>query len=153
MREEGFVKSGVSGLDQVLLGGFLRGNVILVEGAAGTGKTLIGTSFVYHGVKRYKEPGIIVVFESTPDKLIRDAAGFGWDLDQLQQKNQLKIVFTSPQVLDQELRSPDSVLLEMRRRSAPAAFSSMAFPCCVRFRLRIIAMGMERAPTVSFCKR
>jgi circadian clock protein KaiC len=30
----------------------------------------------------------------------------------LQQQNQLKIIFTSPQVLSQELRSPDSLLLE-----------------------------------------
>jgi len=53
-----------------------------------------------------------VVFETSPKKLIRDAAGFGWDLDELQQRNKLKIIFTSPQVLDQELRSPGSLLLE-----------------------------------------
>jgi circadian clock protein KaiC len=53
-----------------------------------------------------------VVFEDTPKKLVRDAAAFGWDLDALQQQNQLKIIFTSPQVLYQELRSPDSLLLE-----------------------------------------
>ena len=47
-----------------------------------------------------------------PQKLIRDAAGFGWDLEALQQQNKLKIIFTSPQVLSQELRSPDSLLLE-----------------------------------------
>src|SRR5262249_39134691 len=38
--------------------------------------------------------------------------GFGWDLEALQQQNRLKIIFTSPQVLAQELRSPDSLLLE-----------------------------------------
>src|SRR5262249_41899975 len=32
--------------------------------------------------------------------------------DELQEQNRLKIIFTSPQVLDQELRSPDSLLLE-----------------------------------------
>ena len=48
----------------------------------------------------------------TPSKLVRDAASFGWDLEALQQQNRLKIIFTSPQVLEQELRSPDSLLLE-----------------------------------------
>src|SRR5205823_8890656 len=36
----------------------------------------------------------------------------GWDLEALQQQNRLKIIFTSPQVLAQELRAPDSLLLE-----------------------------------------
>src|SRR5207237_7295006 len=48
----------------------------------------------------------------SPYKLIRDAAVFGWDFDELQKQNKLKIIFTSPQVLDQELRAPDSLLLE-----------------------------------------
>jgi circadian clock protein KaiC len=39
-------------------------------------------------------------------------AAFGWDLESLQQQNQLKLIFTSPQVLSQELRSLDSLLLE-----------------------------------------
>jgi circadian clock protein KaiC len=106
------IQTGISGLDGIFLGGVLKGNVILVEGAAGTGKTLLGMEFIYRGVTEHNEPGIIVVFESAPQKLLRDAANFGWDLDELQQQNKLKIIFTSPQVLHQELRSPDSLLLE-----------------------------------------
>src|SRR5262249_56782808 len=78
----------------------------------GTGKTLLGIEFIYRGVTAYNEPGIIVTFEVSPQKLIRDAASFGWNLEELQQQNKIKIIFTSPQVLTQELRSPDSLLLE-----------------------------------------
>jgi circadian clock protein KaiC len=53
-----------------------------------------------------------VVFETSPDKLIRDTAKFGWKLEELQREKKLKIIFTSPQVFDQELRSPDSLLIE-----------------------------------------
>src|SRR4030095_6938409 len=102
----------IEGLDDVLLGGIPRNNVILVQGTVGTGKTLMGMEFIYRGITRLSEAGIIVVFEASPDKLVRDAAGFGWNLDELQQTKKLQIIHTTPQVLDQELRSPDSLLLE-----------------------------------------
>ena len=112
MAEGDLIRTGITGLDDILRGGFPRGNVLLVEGAAGTGKTLLGLEFIYRGITEYHEPGLIVTFEVAPRKLIRDAIGFGWDLEGLQRQNQLKLIFTSPQVLSQELRSPDSLLLE-----------------------------------------
>jgi circadian clock protein KaiC len=112
MTENARIKTGIYGLDEIFLGGILKGNLILVEGAAGVGKTLLGLEFIYRGITEHDEPGIIVVFETSPRKLIRDATGFGWNLEELQQRNKLKIIFTSPKVLDQELRSPDSLLLE-----------------------------------------
>src|ERR1700689_581303 len=112
MTGEGKVRTGIAGLDRILMGGIPRRNVILVEGTTGTGKTLFGTEFIYRGITEFNEPGIIVVFEVSPDKLIRDAATLGWDLAELQTQKKLQIVFTSPQVLDHELRSADSLLLE-----------------------------------------
>src|SRR6266851_8639073 len=112
MAESDLIQTGIHGLDEIFLGGIVKGNLILVEGAAGVGKTLMGLEFIYRGITEHDEPGIIVVFETSPRKLIRDAAGFGWNLDELQQRNKLKIIFTSAKVLDQELRSPESLLLE-----------------------------------------
>ena len=74
------VKTGIAGLDDILSDGIPRGNVILVEGAIGCGKTTMGVEFVYRGASQFDEPGIIVVFEVSPDKLMRDALGLGWDL-------------------------------------------------------------------------
>src|ERR1700730_10772639 len=112
MSEGGLIKTGIKGLDSILLGGIPRTNVILVQGVTGSGKTLMGLEFIYRGIAKYDEPGLIVVFETNPDKLLRDSAGFGWNLGELQQQKKLQIIFTSPQVFDQELRSPDSLLLE-----------------------------------------
>jgi circadian clock protein KaiC len=106
------VRIGVAGLDAILLGGIPKGNLILVEGTVGTGKTLLGTEFIYRGITQFNEPGIIVVFETSPDKLIRDAATFGWDLTALQEQRKLQIIFTTPEVLEQELASTSSLLLE-----------------------------------------
>jgi circadian clock protein KaiC len=107
------IKTGIAGLDEVFMNGIPRANMILVQGAAGTGKTLLGMEFIYRGIREYDENGMIVVFETRPDKLVRDAAQFGWDFAELEHENKLKIVFTSPQVLECELRSPDSLLLEI----------------------------------------
>jgi RecA-superfamily ATPases implicated in signal transduction len=112
MIDKDLVRTGIEGLDEILLGGIPKGNIILVEGPTGSGKTLLGIEFIYRGIVQFNQPGIIVVFEANPEKLVRDAAGFGWDLEQLQRQKKLQIIFTSPQVLDQELRSPDSLLLE-----------------------------------------
>jgi circadian clock protein KaiC len=112
MSESVVTKTGIKGLDSILLGGIPRTNVILTQGVTGAGKTLMGLEFIYRGIMQFNEPGLIVVFETNPDKIIRDAAGFGWNLEELQREQKLQIIFTSPQVFDQELRSPDSLLME-----------------------------------------
>ena len=43
---------------------------------------------------------------------MRDALGLGWDLSKLKRQRRLKIVFTTRDVLRQELQQADSVLLE-----------------------------------------
>src|SRR6476646_8772620 len=101
MAEGDLIRTGIPGLDDVFRGGIPRGNVTLVEGAAGTGKTLLGVEFIYRGITQFNEPGLIVTFEVSPKKLAGDAAAFGWDLEALQQQDKLKVIFTSPPVLNQ----------------------------------------------------
>src|ERR1700686_49329 len=112
MSADAAIRTGIRGLDEILLGGIPQGNTILVQGETGTGKTLFGTEFIYRGIVEFDEPGMIVVFETSAQKLMRDAAAMGWDLEELQTRKKLQIVFTRPEVLEQEVRSPDSLLLE-----------------------------------------
>ena len=114
--EGDLIKTGIKGLDSILLGGIRRANVIVVQGVTGTGKTLMGTEFIYRGIVEFHEPGLIIVFETSPGKLIRDAAAFGWNLEELERQGKLQIIFTSPEVFYQELRSPDSLLLETAKQ-------------------------------------
>jgi circadian clock protein KaiC len=111
MPQADLVKTGIAGFDDILPGGIPRGNVILVEGAVGAGKTTLGVEFVYRGASQFDEPGIIVLFEVSPHKLFRDALQFGWDLQQLERQGRVKVVFTTREVLRQELQQADSVLL------------------------------------------
>ena len=112
MADADSVKTGIVGLDSVLSDGIPRGNVILVEGAIGTGKTTFGLEFIYRGASMFGEPGIVVLFEVSQDKVVRDAARFGWDLPALERRGLLKIIFTTRQVFRQELQQADSLLLD-----------------------------------------
>src|SRR5437016_2679843 len=107
-----FALTGISGLDSILEGGIPRSNVTLVEGAIGTGKTTMGVEFVYRGASEFDEPGIIVVFEVSPEKVVRDAAQLGWDLAALERQGRVKIIYTTRQVFRQELQQADSLLLQ-----------------------------------------
>src|SRR3954464_8724907 len=111
MIDSGLIKTGIAGLDDILLGGIKQGNVLLVEGAAGVGKTTLGLEFIYRGVVEFDEPGLIISFELSPQKLLRDAAGFGWNFEELDRQGKLKIIYTSPLVLLNELQSHDSLLM------------------------------------------
>ena len=106
------VPTGIRGLDEILLGGLIRNNATLVKGAAGSGKTVLGIQYVYNGATRFNEPGIIVSFETNPEKFHQDLAGFGWNLQALHDARKLDLVFTSPEVLQSELNDPQSVLLQ-----------------------------------------
>ena len=105
------VRTGIKGFDAILEGGIPRGNIILVEGAIGTGKTTMGVEFIYRGASQFGEPGIIVLFEVSPAKVTRDALKFGWDLEKLEKQGLLKIIFTTRDILRQELQQADSLLL------------------------------------------
>ncbi|VXC26670.1 ATPase domain-containing protein [Massilia sp. 9I] len=111
------VRTGIAGLDEVLHGGIPRNNNLIVEGPPGSGKTTFGLGFIYHGALDYDEPGAIVSFELDPAKLLRDAAGFNWDLQGLIDQGRIKIIQTSPAVLLSEFRSEDgafaAALVEM----------------------------------------
>jgi circadian clock protein KaiC len=105
------VKTGIHGLDDILLGGIPRGNVVIVTGSPGTGKTTLGMEFIYRGAQEFDEPGLIVTFEVSTQKLVRDAAQFGWDLRALEAQGRVKIIATTRRVFQQEVQEPDSLLL------------------------------------------
>ncbi len=101
------LQTGINGLDEILLGGVSRNNNILVEGPPGSGKTTLGLGFIHEGAARFNEPGIIVSFELDPEKLLRDAQGFKWNLKEQIDAGKVKIIQTSPAVLLAEFRSSD----------------------------------------------
>ena len=110
-----FMQTGITGLDAILGGGIPRGNVVLITGGPGSGKTSLGVEFVYRGAREFNEPGMIVTFEVSTDRLIEDASSLGWDLQDLQNRGRVKILSTSPSVFRQEVQHEDSLLLSEAR--------------------------------------
>ncbi|MHB8815276.1 MAG: circadian clock protein KaiC [Steroidobacteraceae bacterium] len=72
--------SGISGLDEITGGGLPAGRPTLVCGGPGSGKTLIGLSFLVNGVRQRGEPGVLISFEETAEDLACDVASLGFDL-------------------------------------------------------------------------
>ena len=104
------VKTGITSLDKMMGGGYLRGTANLVEGAPGTGKTTLGMQFIYNGIVKNNEPGLIITFEEFPKQYYHDAAAFGWDFVGLEKKGLLRIVMTSPEVSHMDIKSVGGII-------------------------------------------
>ncbi len=95
------METGVVELDQMLGGGFLPGDAVMLAGSAGTGKTTLALQYLVSGA-RQGEPGIYVSFEQLPEQLYRDATNFGWDLRKMEKEDKLRVLSTSPNLLVEE---------------------------------------------------
>ena len=72
--------TGVVGLDDVLSGGLSVGNVFLLEGEPGAGKTTIALKFLMTGAA-LGERGLYITLSETDAELRSGAASHGWTLD------------------------------------------------------------------------
>ncbi|MEA1925128.1 MAG: ATPase domain-containing protein [Candidatus Altiarchaeota archaeon] len=73
------IKTGISGLDELIGGGFPKGYSILVSGAPGTGKSIFGLGYLYTGAMEGQK-GIYVSLLQGANELLDQAEMFGWNL-------------------------------------------------------------------------
>jgi circadian clock protein KaiC len=109
------ILTGVDGLDALTRGGFVEGDSVLVAGSPGTGKTSLGMQFIYNGITKYDEPGFFITFEEFPQQIYRDALSFGWDFRRLEEEDKLKVLFTSPELMQQDIQRQEGLLPQMIR--------------------------------------
>lgn len=86
------VPTGIDGLDSLIEGGFLRGDVILLAGRTGSGKTIFSMQFIYNGALRYGEPGVYATFEEDAKTLKRNMGKLGFDLEKLEERDLIRII-------------------------------------------------------------
>jgi circadian clock protein KaiC len=74
--------TGIAGLDDVLVGGFPRNHLFLVEGHPGTGKTTMALQFLLAG-EREGERGLYVTLSESRDEIVEVGKSHGWNLDSI----------------------------------------------------------------------
>jgi circadian clock protein KaiC len=94
-------RTGIAGLDDVLLGGLSAGHLFLVEGDPGTGKTTLALQFLLEG-RAEGERGLYVTLSETAAELRENATSHGWSLEGIE-------IF--------ELAPPESLLDERQQQS------------------------------------
>lgn len=70
---------GISGLDDILLGGLRRNRLFLFEGSPGAGKTTLALQFLLEGL-RAGEKGLYITLSETEEELREVALSHGWSL-------------------------------------------------------------------------
>jgi len=86
------VSSGIQGFDELVEGGLIKDRVYLVSGSSGSGKTIFSMQFIYNGITQFKENGVYVTFEETPEQLRRDMSGLRWELKRLEEAGKLALI-------------------------------------------------------------
>jgi len=83
--------TGISGLDEITMGGIPQGRPTLICGGPGCGKTLFSIEFLVNGATRFNEPGVFIAFEEKTEELTTNVASLGFDLEKLQKEKKLRL--------------------------------------------------------------
>ncbi len=75
-----FLSTGISGLDNILRGGFTSDRLYLLEGSPGSGKTTLALQFLLEGAKA-GESSLYITLSETAVELRAVAAAHGWSLE------------------------------------------------------------------------
>lgn len=83
--------SGISGFDEITLGGLPAGRPTLVCGGPGCGKTLFAMTFLVNGATQFGEPGVFISFEEASEDIVQNVVSLGYDLQKLIDEKRLAL--------------------------------------------------------------
>jgi len=85
-------KTGIGGLDESLKGGIPKGNLVLVSGGAGTGKTTLCLQFLVEGANNQQKV-LYISTEQKNEEIFRQAEPYLWKISDLEEKGLFKVMF------------------------------------------------------------
>jgi circadian clock protein KaiC len=86
------IPTGIPGLDQLIEGGLLGGDFVILQGGIGTGKTIFCSQFVHYAADTLEEPVVFATLEEDVRTLKRNMLCFGMDLSELEAQKKLKLI-------------------------------------------------------------
>jgi circadian clock protein KaiC len=78
-----FIPTSVPGLDDVLMGGFVRGGFYLIQGDPGSGKTTVALQYVLARIQA-GEPCLYITLTESMRDLENAARSHGWSIEQIE---------------------------------------------------------------------
>jgi len=102
------LSTGVPGLDEMLGGGIPNGDVVLVAGPVGSGKSVLAEHFIVAGEPE-GDAGVIVMFDERPSQILNRGLRQSPQMQRMLEKGLLKFVYLRPTDL-----SPGEMLYEIQ---------------------------------------
>lgn len=78
------VPTGITGFDEMTAGGLPAGRASLIEGGAGSGKTVFALQTLVNSARDHQSPGIFVAFEEASRQIMANCQQFTWAEGDLQ---------------------------------------------------------------------
>jgi len=86
------IATGISGLDELVGGGFPEGRVILTIGGPGAGKTIMCSQFLYKGIYENQENGVFLSLDESKEHFYSEMQQFGWDFRKAEQEKKFSFI-------------------------------------------------------------
>jgi circadian clock protein KaiC len=107
------LSTGVPGIDEMIGGGVISGDVVMLTGPAGSGKSTVATQFIVAGLAA-GETGVIAVFEEYPEEYLARAETRNPDVGKAIKDGKLELIYLRP--LDLSVDEALAAILEAVER-------------------------------------
>jgi circadian clock protein KaiC len=89
------LSTGVPGMDEMIGGGVIAGDAVMLTGPAGSGKSTVATQFMVAGLAQ-GETGVIAVFEEYPEEYLARANTRNPEVGKMIKDGKLEVIYLRP---------------------------------------------------------
>jgi circadian clock protein KaiC len=94
-QKRGRLSTGVKALDEMMGGGVISGDAVMLTGPAGSGKSTVATQFMVAGLEN-GESGVIAIFEEYPEEYIHRATARNPTIAKMIEAGKLELIYLRP---------------------------------------------------------
>ncbi|MEM0075592.1 MAG: ATPase domain-containing protein [Conexivisphaerales archaeon] len=143
------LKTGIEGLDELIEGGLIKGDIHLLAGGPGTGKTIFASNLVYNAAKDFALKSVYATFEESAESFRQNMKSIGINFAPLESSNLVSIVDLDA-VRGKELESNISLLLAAVKDARANilvvdSLTALLLACETPFELRTFVKSLYRS--------